>query len=97
MIVLIIRSGLLVRCNERPPAYWTPRGTGEDTRISLWLWFHQSLDILWVTNGVIFVVLLFATGQWMRIVPTSWEIYPNALSAVLGAYSGWTGPPRTGG
>ena len=82
LIVLIIRSGLLVRYNERPPAYWTPRGTAK-TKISLWLWFHQSLDILWVTNGVIFVVLLFATGQWMRIVPTSWEVFPNALSAVL--------------
>lgn len=32
---------------------------------------------------MIFVVLLFATGQWMRIVPTSWEVFPNAVSAML--------------
>lgn len=29
------------------------------------------------------MVLLFVTGHWMRIVPTSWEVFPNALSAVI--------------
>ncbi len=52
-------------------------------KISLTLWFHQSLDILWLVNGVIFVVLLFVTGQWMKIVPTSWAVFPNAISAAL--------------
>src|SRR5699024_4696850 len=33
--------------------------------------------------GVIFVVLLFISGHWARIVPTSWEVFPNALSALL--------------
>jgi thiosulfate reductase cytochrome b subunit len=28
-------------------------------------------------------VLLFASGRWMRIVPASWEVLPNALSALL--------------
>ncbi|TYL52275.1 cytochrome b/b6 domain-containing protein [Agromyces mariniharenae] len=84
LIVLIIRSGLLVRTEQRPPAYWTPRwAKGGQGRISLNLWFHQSLDILWLVNGLVFVVLLFATGQWMRVVPTSWEIVPNAISALL--------------
>jgi thiosulfate reductase cytochrome b subunit len=31
----------------------------------------------------VFIVLLFATGHWMRIVPTSWDVVPNALSAAL--------------
>ena len=84
LIVLIIRSGLQVRTEKRPAAYWTPRWSkGGQGRISLNLWFHQSLDILWLVNGVIFVVLLFATGQWMRVVPTSWEVIPNAVSAGL--------------
>jgi thiosulfate reductase cytochrome b subunit len=29
-------------------------------------------------NGLIFVVLLFCTNQWKRIVPTSWGIVPGA-------------------
>ncbi|WP_308187573.1 cytochrome b/b6 domain-containing protein [Microbacterium allomyrinae] len=82
LIVLIIRSGLQVRTEKRPTAFWSPRNNNR-RKISLNLWFHQSLDILWLVNGVIFVVLLFVTGQWMRIVPTSWEVFPNAVSAAL--------------
>ncbi|MGZ8804286.1 MAG: cytochrome b/b6 domain-containing protein, partial [Microbacterium sp.] len=82
LIVLIIRSGLRVRTEKRPSVFWSPRGNAK-RKISLNLWFHQSLDLLWVTNGVIFVVLLFVTGQWMKIVPTSWAVFPNAVSAAL--------------
>jgi thiosulfate reductase cytochrome b subunit len=88
-IVLIIRSGWLVRTTARPREHWTRNNTGlirtqgKPAKISLNLWFHLSLDALWVLNGIIFVVLLFATGQWMRIVPTSWDVIPNALSTAL--------------
>lgn len=82
LMVLIIRSGLRVRSEKRPTAFWTPRRPN-GKKISLTLWFHQSLDLLWLVNGVIFVVVLFADGQWARIVPTSWEVFPNALSALL--------------
>ena len=82
LMVLIIRSGLRIRRETRPEAFWTPKWNSK-RKISLTIWFHQSLDILWLVNGVIFVVLLFVTGQWMRLVPTSWEVFPNALSAAL--------------
>jgi thiosulfate reductase cytochrome b subunit len=82
LMVLIIRSGLSVRNDKRPTAFWTARGD-KKSKISLTLWFHQSLDILWLVNGIVFVVLLFVTGQWMRVIPTSWEVFPNALSAAL--------------
>lgn len=82
LIVLIMRSGLEVRTQKRPTAFWSPRWNPK-RKISLSLWFHQSLDILWLVNGAVFVALLFATGQWMRIVPTSWEVFPNAVSALL--------------
>lgn len=82
LMVLIIRSGLRVRSEKKPDAYWSPRWK-PSRKISLTLWFHQSLDILWLVNGVVFIVLLIATGQWMRIVPTSWEVVPNAMSAGL--------------
>ena len=81
LMVLIIRSGYQVRTQQKPPAFWTPKRGGK--KISINLWLHQSLDVLWLANGLIFVVLLFASGHWMRIVPTSWEVFPNALSALL--------------
>lgn len=82
LMVLIIRSGLGVRTEKRPTVFWTARGD-KKSKISLTLWFHQALDVLWIVNGLIFVVLLFSTGHWLRIVPTSWEVFPNALSAGL--------------
>ena len=82
LMVLIIRSGLTIRKEKRPTAFWTPRNNPKG-KVSLTIWFHQALDVLWLVNGVIFVVLLFVTGHWVRIVPTSWEVFPNALSAAL--------------
>ena len=82
LMVLIIRSGLRVRTEKRPTVFWTPRRNPKG-KTSLTIWFHQALDVLWLVNGVIFVVLIIVTGHWVRIVPTSWEVFPNALSAAL--------------
>jgi thiosulfate reductase cytochrome b subunit len=94
LMVLIIRSGLAVRREKRPAAYWASKRTPQ-RKISLMLWFHQSLDFLWLTNGAVFIVLLFVTGQWMRVVPMSWEVLPNALSALL-QYASFDWPTENG-
>ncbi|KUM30968.1 hypothetical protein AQ436_15660 [Arthrobacter sp. EpRS66] len=80
LMVLIIRSGLLVRHQKKPPAYWSSK---RSPKVSINLWLHQSLDLLWIINGLVFIIVLFASGHWMRIVPTSWEVFPNAISAAL--------------
>ena len=88
-IVLIARTGWLVRTTQRPVAYWTRsnrgliRTKGEPRKISLDLWLHLTLDVLWVVNGLAFIILLFATGHWARLVPTTWDVIPNAASAAL--------------
>ena len=81
LMALIVKTGLDVRREKRPDAYWQPKKGGK--KISVTLWLHQVLDVAWVVLGVVFFVLLFATGQWMRIVPTSWDVFPNAVSAGL--------------
>ncbi|HEX7323458.1 MAG TPA: molybdopterin-dependent oxidoreductase [Mycobacterium sp.] len=48
--------------------------------IGLARWWHFSFDLLWLINGLVFYVLLFTTGQWRRLVPRSWDVFPNALS-----------------
>jgi thiosulfate reductase cytochrome b subunit len=86
-ILLIVRTGWQIRTTRRPPAYWTRRNTGalktkgQPVRISLSVWFHLTLDILWILNGVVFYVLIFVTGQWVRIIPIHWDVFPNAVSA----------------
>ena len=51
--------------------------------IGLARWWHLGVDALWLLNGVVFYVLLFATGRWQRLVPTSWDVFPNALSVLI--------------
>src|SRR5699024_7305508 len=86
-----IRSGLLIRNQQRPEAYWTPDDGGfyspgkrnTPQKVSIQQWIHQSLNVLWVANGLFFYVMVFATGHWMRLVPTNWDIFPNIVSAGL--------------
>jgi sulfoxide reductase catalytic subunit YedY len=51
--------------------------------IGLARWWHLGIDAFWLLNGVIFFVLLFATGRWERFVPTTWDVFPNALSGLI--------------
>lgn len=40
--------------------------------------WHGLGTTLWLLNGLVYVVLLFGTGLWRRIIPTSWDIFPEA-------------------
>jgi methionine sulfoxide reductase catalytic subunit len=51
--------------------------------IGLARWWHLGVDTLWLANGLVFYALLFASGEWRRIVPTSWRVFPDALSGAL--------------
>ena len=61
--------------------------------IGLARWWHFSTTLLWMVNGLAFYVLLFATDQWLRLVPTTWEVFPNAVSTAL-QYLSLTFPPE---
>ncbi|WP_426504316.1 molybdopterin-dependent oxidoreductase [Dactylosporangium sp. McL0621] len=65
--------------------------------IGLARWWHLGVNTLWLANGLLFYILLFATGQWQRLVPTSWAAFPHALSVLIQYLSldwptenGWT-------
>lgn len=45
--------------------------------------WHLGIDVLWLLNGAVFYVLLFTTGQWRNVVPTSWDVFPNAASVAI--------------
>ncbi len=89
LMLFVLRSGWQVRLTKKPDTFWIRDNTGRlktkgaPVRITLATWFHIAVDILWLLNGVVFYVLIFATAQWTRIVPTRWDIVPNALSAAL--------------
>ncbi|WP_241982238.1 cytochrome b/b6 domain-containing protein [Cryobacterium ruanii] len=88
-ILFVIRTGWQVRTTRPSSVFWTRTNTGlfrtknPPIRITLDLWQHMVFDTLWLVNGIVFYVLLFSTGQWLRVVPTSWDVFPNAVSAGL--------------
>ncbi|MGV8946905.1 MAG: molybdopterin-dependent oxidoreductase [Lutibacter sp.] len=45
-----------------------------------WHFIHVPFFVL---NGIIFIVLLFASNQWLRIIPTSWQIIPDAWNVFV--------------
>lgn len=66
--------------------------------IGLARWWHLGIDVLWLGNGLIFYVLIFSTGHWRHLVPTSWAVIPNAGSVLIQYLSldwpkenGWVG------
>ena len=57
-----------------------PDGVGLPGRrhsIGLARWWHLGIDTLWLANGIVFFVLIFATGQWMRLVPMQLGRHPE--------------------
>jgi sulfoxide reductase catalytic subunit YedY len=51
--------------------------------IGLARWWHFSCDLFWMLNGILFYTLLITTYQWQRLIPMSWDVFPNALSTML--------------
>lgn len=77
-----------------PDGYWTANDDnvalpgqfglpGFRHSIGLARWWHLGADVLWLVNGAVFYVLLFATGQWRHLVPTTWDVFPNAASVAI--------------
>jgi thiosulfate reductase cytochrome b subunit len=102
LLVFIIKSGWLVRTTTRPKMYWTRNNSSglirtrtAPKKLGMDLWLHIVFDTMWVLNGLVFFVLLFVTGQWTRIVPTSWDVVPNAVSAAI-QYASLSWPTEDG-
>lgn len=53
--------------------------------------WHGFGVMLWVLNGIVYVALLLGTGLWRRIVPTSWDVFPEAWHSFT-VYAGFGMP-----
>jgi len=56
--------------------------------------WHGVSNLFWLLNGAIYVVLLFATGEWRRLIPTSWSIFPEVWHSLV-TYLSFHTPPLT--
>jgi DMSO/TMAO reductase YedYZ molybdopterin-dependent catalytic subunit/thiosulfate reductase cytochrome b subunit len=58
--------------------------------------WHFLSVLFWVGSGVVYVVLLLTTQQWHRLVPTSWQVFPDAW-AIFVHYVTFHPPPEPDG
>jgi methionine sulfoxide reductase catalytic subunit len=56
--------------------------------------WHFFSVAFWLLNGITYIVLLFATNEWTRLIPTSWSIVPGALQSTL-TYLTLHRPPKS--
>ena len=45
-------------------------------------WHFLSI-IFWISNGAAYYILLFTSGEWQRLIPTSWSILPDAIHDMM--------------
>ena len=45
--------------------------------------WHFLADFSWLLTGLIYVAMLFITPEWRRLIPTFWQIVPDAWHAML--------------
>jgi len=55
-------------------------------------WYFAAVGF-WVLNGLIYVVLLFASGGWTRLIPTAWAVFPAAWNDFVSYLTLHTPPP----
>ncbi len=58
--------------------------------------WHFLTILFWLVNGCIFIILLFSTDQWKRLVPNTWSVVPDAW-AVFVHYATFHLPPEPDG
>lgn len=76
---------------ERDVSPWLGQPGGNN--LGLGRHWHFFAAIFWVLNGLVYVFLLFATGEWQRLIPTSLSIFPDAWQTFLTYISLQQPPP----
>jgi sulfoxide reductase catalytic subunit YedY len=58
-------------------------------------WHFMTVQF-WVFTGLVYVVLLFTSGEGQRLVPTSWSVVPDAFHAAATYLNGHLAEPQPG-
>lgn len=58
-------------------------------------WHFMSVQF-WILTGVVYLVLVFATGYWHYLVPTHWSIIPDSINSI-GTYLHFRIPAKISG
>ena len=90
----LLLAFVVPRGENHPQLLWT--SSDEEASFPSWLalpgrknlgmgrHWHFLCDGGWLLTGIAYYTLLFATGEWRRLVPQSWSIIPGAWHSFLG-------------
>jgi sulfoxide reductase catalytic subunit YedY len=57
--------------------------------------WHFTAALLWVITGAIYIGYMLLSGDWTRLIPTSWDVIPEAIT-MMGNYLTLNIPPEGG-
>jgi DMSO/TMAO reductase YedYZ molybdopterin-dependent catalytic subunit/thiosulfate reductase cytochrome b subunit len=71
-------------CSSDEEKHWPgwmtlPGGEG----LGLGRYWHFFDALCWLIVGIIYLLVMFTSDQWRRLVPTSWEVFPCAWRAMI--------------
>lgn len=46
--------------------------------------WHLTAAIIWVVTGIIYYGYMLISGEWRRLIPTSWDVIPGAFENLIG-------------
>ncbi|HEX5503794.1 MAG TPA: molybdopterin-dependent oxidoreductase [Thermomicrobiales bacterium] len=81
--VVPTEPGVIYTAHEDQIAVSPLLGMPGEKNLGMGRHWHGVSNTLWLLNGVIYVLLLFTTGEWQRLIPTSWSIFPGAWHSLL--------------
>jgi len=55
--------------------------------------WHFLIALSWMLNGFVYVILLFVTGMWRRLIPTDFSIFPRSWETFV-SYLHFQVPPE---
>ncbi len=73
---------------------WSPLIAQPGNSLGLGRHWHFVAIGFWILNGLVYVVLLFASGGVARLIPTSWSIFPESWDTFI-QYVTFNQPPAT--
>lgn len=62
---------------------WTLPGGGHHEFGTARNW-HFATAIIWLATGAVYWGFMFISGNWRRLIPTSWDVFPAALHDLVG-------------
>jgi len=56
--------------------------------------WHFATAFIWLLSGAVYWGYMFTTDAWRRLIPTSWDVFPEALNNIVG-YLTFNIPPES--